>query len=110
MSAGGAIEPLATQGLPLGTMPDAHYRSEAATLGRPGTLLLHTDGLVDMQNATGDVYGQARLLHWLGSNLGRGRSATELRGRLVSELKRFRGNTPMTDDQAFLLLTEDPIL
>ena len=106
----GAVEPLATQGMPLGTMPGARYQSQAVTLGRPGTLLLHTDGLVDMRNAAGEVYGQARLLNWLGANLGRGRSATELRGRLAAELKRFRGSTPMTDDQAFLLLTEDPAL
>ncbi len=110
MTDGGSVEPLATQGVPLGTMPDARYRAEAATLGRPGTLLLHTDGLVDMRNASGEVYGQARLLNWLDANLGRGRSATELRGRLAAELKRFRGSTPMTDDQAFLLLTEDPSL
>ena len=106
----GLVEPLATQGMPLGAMPEARYESQTAALGRPGTLLLHTDGLVDMRNAEGETYGMPRLLDWLRSNIGRGRSATELRGRLMAELKRFRGGTPMTDDQAFLLLTEDPLL
>ncbi len=110
VSVGGDVEPLATHGMPLGTMPEARYESRTTILGRPGTLLLHTDGLVDMRNAAGEIYGAARLISWLRANIGRGRSATELRGRLAAELKRFRGGAPMTDDQAFLLLTEDPIL
>lgn len=104
---GVTIEPLATQGMPLGMLPDLEYRSRTVTLGRPGTLLLYTDGLTDMRNAAGQTFGQDRLAGWLGANHGRGRSATELRGRLAAELTRYRGETAMVDDQAFLLLTEE---
>jgi hypothetical protein len=60
-----------------------------------------------MRNAAGQTFGQDRLAGWLGANHGRGRSATELRGRLAAELTRYRGETAMVDDQAFLLLTEE---
>jgi hypothetical protein len=43
---------------------------------------------------------------WLSANAVAGHPAAELRDRLTTELNRFRGNAPMDDDQAFLLLTE----
>jgi serine phosphatase RsbU (regulator of sigma subunit)/anti-sigma regulatory factor (Ser/Thr protein kinase) len=105
---GETVAPLATQGMPLGVLPNVEYRSRSVTLGSPGTLLLYTDGLTDVRNAAGATFGQARLTDWLAANHGRGRSATELRGRLASELNRHRGDAAMSDDQAFLLLTEEP--
>lgn len=104
---GETVATLATQGMPLGVLADFDYRSVTATLGRPGTLLMHTDGLTEMRNASGELFGQKRLAEWLRSNHGRGRSATELRGRLGTELNRFRGDAAMSDDQTFLLLTEE---
>lgn len=104
---GETIAQLATQGMPLGVLADFDYRSVTVTLGRPGTLLMHTDGLTEMRNAQGETFGQARLIQWLETNHGRGRSATQLRGRLAAELARFRGDAPMSDDQTFLLLTEE---
>ncbi len=104
---GSTVAPLATQGMPLGVIPNAEYRSRSVTLGAAATILLHTDGLTDARNVAGESFGQARLAAWLAANHGRGRSATELRGRLASELTRYRGDAAMADDQAFLLLTEE---
>jgi serine phosphatase RsbU (regulator of sigma subunit)/anti-sigma regulatory factor (Ser/Thr protein kinase) len=95
-----------TQGLPIGVLPDSEYRSVTATLGAPATLLLHTDGLTDTRNAAGKQFGQKRLMGWLSANAIAGHPAAELRDRLTTELNRFRGNAPMADDQAFLLLTD----
>lgn len=97
---------LATQGMPLGIMADVVYQSQTVKLGPAGVLLMHTDGLTDMRNADGEEFGQQRLKKWFRDNHGRGRSATALRGHLVSELNRYRGDTAMSDDQAFLLLAE----
>ncbi len=97
---------LPTQGLPIGVMPDTVYKSETALLGEPATLLLHTDGLTDTRNADGKMFGQKRLMGWLSANAIAGHPANELRDRLTTELNRFRGNAPMDDDQAFLLLAE----
>jgi serine phosphatase RsbU (regulator of sigma subunit)/anti-sigma regulatory factor (Ser/Thr protein kinase) len=97
---------LPTHGLPIGVLPDTEYRSATAILAEPATLLLHTDGLTDTRNAAGKQFGQQRLMGWLSANAIAGHPAAELRDRLATELNRFRGNAPMDDDQAFLLLTE----
>lgn len=98
---------LPTRGIPLGVLPDTVYRHQTAVFGRPGILLLHTDGLTDARNPQGEMYGQQRLIDWLSAN-GNGRvPAAELRDRLSTELNRFRGTAPMGDDQAFLMLAEE---
>lgn len=101
------VSALPTQGIPIGVLPDTTYHRENVRLGTPAALFLHTDGLTDTRNATGKLFGQRRLMAWLRANLSHRRPASELRDGLMAELNRFRGSTPMTDDQAFLLLTEE---
>lgn len=101
---------LSAQGIPLGVLADTSYHSEAATLGDPGLLFLHTDGLTEASNAAGEMFGQPRLIAWLRDNCLPGRSATELRGRLLGELNQFRGGNDMVDDQTFLLLAEESVI
>lgn len=103
------VAALATQGIPLGVLPDTVYRDETVPLGTPAALLLYTDGLTDTRDAEGAIFGQQRLVAWLRANLIPGRSASELRDRLMTELNRFRGDAAMADDQAFLLLTEEGV-
>ena len=95
------------QGLPLGVLPETDYPHMTARIGSPARLLLYTDGLTDTRNVAGHAYGQRRLRTWLRVNAIPGRNATELRDRLATELNRFRGDVPMVDDQAFLILTEE---
>jgi serine phosphatase RsbU (regulator of sigma subunit)/anti-sigma regulatory factor (Ser/Thr protein kinase) len=97
---------LETQGLPIGVLPDTAYRQHTAILGHPATLLLYTDGLTDIRNPAGKLLGQHHLTRWLTANVFAGHSAAALRDRLATELNRFRGAAAMTDDQAFLVLTE----
>ena len=97
------------RGLPLGVMPHTAYPHQTARMGSPAALLLYTDGLTDTRNPAGKVYGQQRLNAWMQEQTVPGRSATELRDRLTSELNLFRGDAEMDDDQAFLLLTEEEV-
>jgi serine phosphatase RsbU (regulator of sigma subunit)/anti-sigma regulatory factor (Ser/Thr protein kinase) len=103
----GAVTALATEGLPIGVLPDTVYREATTVLGTPASLLLHTDGLTDVRNSAGRAFGQRRLRAWLGANFVPGRPAAEVRDHLSTELNRFRGDAAMVDDQAFLLLTEE---
>ena len=91
----------------MGILPDTNYRSVTAVMGSPGLLLLHTDGLTEARNPSGEMFGQQRLIEWLRTNSLPGRSATELRGRLATELSKFRGKNAMLDDQAFLVFAEE---
>ncbi len=101
-----AVRAIPAKGFPIGVLPDTVYQSVSAVLGRPTTLLLHTDGVTDSRNAAGSHFGQHRLIGWLSANAISGQPAADLRDRLAAELQRFRGTAPMDDDQAFLLLTE----
>lgn len=103
------VRALAVQGIPLGILPDTVYHSETAVMGEPALLFLHTDGLTEACNPSGEMFGQQRLMAWLRDNNLPGRSATELRGRLLAELDHFRGGNAMADDQTFLLLVEDSV-
>jgi hypothetical protein len=47
---------------------------------------------------------------WMRANVTPDRSANELRDMLTGELGRFRGETSLTDDQAFLLLSEERVV
>lgn len=98
---------LPTRGIPLGVLPDTVYRHQTAVFGTPATLLLHTDGLTDVRNPAGEMFGQQRLIEWLTANCRGQVPAAELRDRLSTELNRFRGTAPMGDDQAFLMLAEE---
>jgi anti-sigma regulatory factor (Ser/Thr protein kinase) len=105
----GTVSSLTAQGVPLGILPDTVYHHVAGTLGGPATLLMHTDGLTDTRNAEGKIFGQRRLMAWMRGNATPGRSAATLRDLLIAELNRFRGEAPLTDDQAFLLLSEERV-
>ncbi|HEY3755944.1 MAG TPA: SpoIIE family protein phosphatase [Opitutaceae bacterium] len=106
-SSGDEVVALPARGIPLGVLPDTVYRHQTAEFGHPGTLLLHTDGLTDVRNPAGEMYGQQRLIDWLSANCFGRTPASELRDRLSAEMNRFRGSAPMGDDQAFLMLTEE---
>jgi serine phosphatase RsbU (regulator of sigma subunit) len=102
-----SVTAMPIQGLPLGVLPDTKYPHMTAQLGSPGTLLLYTDGLTDSRNRAGATYGQKKLKCWLRTHASTSLKAAELRDRLATELNRFRGDTAMDDDQAFLVLTEE---
>jgi len=102
-----AVSVLPTRGLPLGVLPNSDYRTETGVLGRPGTLLLYTDGLTDARNPAGEMFGQRRLMDWMRAQRRPQFEAAVLGKQLLKEVNRFRGDAPMGDDQAFMLLTAD---
>jgi serine phosphatase RsbU (regulator of sigma subunit)/anti-sigma regulatory factor (Ser/Thr protein kinase) len=108
MLSGDTVKTLSVTGTPLGILPNATYRQTTATLGQPGGLLLYTDGLTESTNAAGDMFGHERLADWVRSRAPLPATAEELRDELAAELSRFRGGAALRDDQAFLILAEDP--
>jgi serine phosphatase RsbU (regulator of sigma subunit) len=49
------------QGMPLGTMDNFQYKIQDTTLNPGDTILLLTDGLPELQNAKGQIYGYKRV-------------------------------------------------
>lgn len=102
------VRTLSVSGTPLGILPHATYRQETATLGKPGGLLLYTDGLTESQSPAGELYGHERLVAWLQARCTQPLGADEMRDQLTAELNQFRGSAPLRDDQALLILAEHP--
>ena len=105
---GESVRALGVTGTPLGILPNSTYRQQTATLGHPGGLLLYTDGLTEALNPAGEMFGQDRLADWLRARAPLPATAEALRDELAAELYRFRGPTALRDDQAFLILAEEP--
>ncbi|HZZ18731.1 MAG TPA: SpoIIE family protein phosphatase [Opitutaceae bacterium] len=101
------VASLSTQGVPIGVLPESAYANVVETFEAPATMLLYTDGLTDMRDSQGRMYGPRRLTGWMRGNATPGRSATELRDLLNAEMDTYRGNAEMADDQAFLILSEE---
>jgi serine phosphatase RsbU (regulator of sigma subunit) len=105
-----SVRTLRVTGTPLGILPNSTYRQQTATLGHPAGLLLYTDGLTESVNASGEMFGAERLADWMRANMMVAAKADALRDGLAAELTAFRGNAPLRDDQAFLILSENPEL
>ncbi len=105
---GAGVKTLGVTGTPLGILPNATYREETATLTHPGGLLLYTDGLTEALNPDGEMFGQDRLSAWLQARVPLPATAEQMRDELAAELSRFRGPAALRDDQAFLILAEEP--
>ncbi len=105
---GQTVKTIGVSGTPLGILPNATYRQQTATLAQPGGLLLYTDGLTEALNPAGEMFGQDRLADWLRARAPLPATAEQLRDELAADLSRFRGPAALCDDQAFLILAEDP--
>jgi len=104
----GTCQALAPDGLPLGVQADTHFEETRLVLGREFTLLLSTDGLSEAATADGQRYGQPALEQWFASTARNGHHAAALRDALITELQQVCGESPLTDDQTFLIATRHP--
>lgn len=100
MRADGSAEWLAAGGLILGIMPESQFESGEAEL-RPGDLLLmYTDGVTEGADATGDQFGEDRLVETVRRR--RSGSVGELAESIVREVRAFEGASGPADDLTVL--------
>lgn len=108
MAAGQPVRDLGPTGTPLGVLRDPVYDEESATLEGPALLLIYTDGLTEAVNPHGEMFGRQRLIDWVNNKARSPDMAEHLCERLASDVSRFRGDTPLRDDQAFLIFADKP--
>lgn len=84
----------------VGVIPDMEYTLFTETLKEQETCLLFTDGVTEAMNGDKELYGEARLQDFLAAH--RGASPRELLTLIFSELVRFRGEEPQSDDITML--------
>lgn len=104
---GEPIRQITPEGMPIGWVRDVEFRDETVDLTAQSRLLLFTDGVTDTENIDGERFGLDRLLGWLSGLPQRPATAEHEKFQLASELVRFQGAAPLSDDQTFLLLCGD---
>ncbi len=98
----GSVERLDAGGLPFGIESAAPYDLGRAQLYRGDLLVIFTDGLVEAINATGEEYGEGRLLEML--NTVPGESAAETQRFIMQSVDAFVATTRQHDDITCLIL------
>jgi adenylate cyclase len=91
-------------GPPLCALSDFAYRSARVRL-QPGEMLcLMTDGVVEAQNAAGELYGAARLQRILSAQREAAAGAHAIVDALHADVRRFSGDAEAADDLTILAL------
>jgi serine phosphatase RsbU (regulator of sigma subunit)/anti-sigma regulatory factor (Ser/Thr protein kinase) len=101
------VKSLTPEGMPLGILPDTVFLDEVLELKPNSRILLFTDGLPDASNVQGELFGQNRLMTWLLESVRTRKNAGVLKDELMAELAGFQAGVSLTDDQTFLIVTEE---
>jgi serine phosphatase RsbU (regulator of sigma subunit) len=96
------VESLGRTGLPLGILQEATWDQGTASIAPGDILVLYTDGVIDAQAASGDFFGQERLLEVIQPC--RGCSAPNMEQRLLAAIHGFVGDAPRFDDLTLMVV------
>lgn len=86
--------------LPLGILPETRYGLHSARLQPGDQLVLYTDGITEARDATGALFGTARLDHAIENC---GVDARGLIATIIDEVRAFTGDAPAEDDRTVLV-------
>ena len=93
---------LETGGRVLGALTDSIYEEQEIELGSGDRLLLFTDGVTEVRNASGEEFGEERLRELLVQE--HRRSAAKLKSTIINKVSEFCGD--QFDDDAALMVVE----
>ena len=90
------------EGFPLGLFPDVIY-DELNVVAEPGDAIVFvSDGILDAEDAQGEMYGNDRLASVLCSQ--RGHSAQQIADAILADVTRFQGEQERFDDETIIVL------
>ena len=101
VGADGSVKTLREGGLVLGLFRESDYEEAEVALEVGDTLALFTDGVTEAQNAEEDLWGEERLLELLLAH--QTSPCRRIVGEILTELRRFAGDEPQSDDITLLL-------
>ena len=99
---GDGIVPLSSGGMPVGLFAGHGYTERAVQLADDDLLFFYTDGLVEVENEAGEMYGAERLESLLRTNSGQG--VDVLIERAEAGVRAFRGAAEPFDDLTIMAL------
>ena len=98
--ADGRVERVEIGGTLLGVLPDPALPEVTVELESGDSIVLYTDGITEARDATGDLFGEGRLLDCLRASIGS--SAPELADRIRTAVDAFQSGPP-SDDRAIVV-------
>jgi len=104
-AAGGEVVELQmAEAYPLGVKPDSDYRSQDVQLAPGDRVVFFSDGIVEAENARGEVFGFERAAEAIRSGCAQGLPAQDLLERIVAAVDAFTGGATATDDRTCVVL------
>ncbi|HEV2619112.1 MAG TPA: SpoIIE family protein phosphatase, partial [Acidobacteriaceae bacterium] len=101
---GFTISTVKTEGFPLGLFPDAQYE-EITLAAKPGDVLIFfSDGIVDAENADGEMFGTDRLTAVLREQPSVCHSAQATVDAILAAVAGFQAGTAHFDDETLVVL------
>jgi sigma-B regulation protein RsbU (phosphoserine phosphatase) len=98
---GGEMEALEVTGLVVGAFPFAEYEEKELALAAGDTLVAYTDGIVEPENAYGEMFGEERLRDLLAKHAGA--EDGEMIARVMEAVEQWTGSTELQDDMTMLV-------
>jgi serine phosphatase RsbU (regulator of sigma subunit) len=96
----GALERMTSSGLPVGLLAGHGYTEASVQLAAGDSLFFYTDGCVEAENESGDMFGADRLEVLLSSVPG----AEDLLARVQSVITEYRGKAEPFDDATMMVV------
>jgi sigma-B regulation protein RsbU (phosphoserine phosphatase) len=90
------------EGVPLGLLDDREYEQVSIQVKRDDTILLFSDGIEDQLREKEEDFGRDRFSAIVTANSQL--PPQEIVQKVFDGLDAFRGATPLTDDQTFIVL------
>jgi sigma-B regulation protein RsbU (phosphoserine phosphatase) len=99
---GEEIETIRAEGFPLGMFPNATWE-EFSIATQPGdSVIFFSDGIVDAQNAAGEMFGNDRLIATVKKY--QHKSASKLAESILTDVGKFQGKRDRFDDETVVVL------
>jgi serine phosphatase RsbU (regulator of sigma subunit) len=103
-AAGGAVDEIATAGVPLGSLADAAYDQQETGLGPGDVALLMSDGFPELTDAAGEPQGYARARDVFAAAATANSAPEAVIAALTEAAHAWKGDAPPDDDMTFVVL------
>lgn len=109
-SSTGLVKKFKTNGVPIGFsfVSQEEYPSMVqkgqGKLEKDDIFFLYTDGLIDIKNEKGEILGEDGIFNLFDEIVKKGKSAEEIKIKMVEKVKEFMGKSEPEDDITFLII------
>lgn len=107
--AGGRIEEVRGDNLPIGVLAEEHYRQIEIEADTGDSLLVYSDGITEAHDGHRAEFGHERLVDLVTTGFHARLPPTALLQSLRQEVRRFVGSDLLRDDQTALMITLRPL-